>query len=288
MALDTQTFGITRHWLSVALDCIQRSPDIFSKRQLNYARKLFLAGTNQLDAIKSWLTCAGIINVSKGSTSLTELGKLIAALDPRAECAWTWWLFHLHLCINTDSFPYSTFFLFYDSDGRNWMAPEDVRDTLSKELESHGITPAPASLKSYFEGVDKSLCPGSPLYNLGLVERRLIPDRANNRTTLGIRKSISKPSVVVVTYATLLFHSCFFPDKQTVETKILLEKGLAKSLGITNWGLREALTRIHQDRELSIFLKYSQVANIDSVQFPSINISRVRKHGYSSGEIVWT
>ena len=121
MPLDTQTFGFTRYWLSVALDCVQHTPDIFSKKNLNVARKSFLAGSNQLIAIKNWLVCADIITTLRGTVSLTNLGKLIAAQDPRAENPWTWWLFHLHLCINDDAFPYSTFFVFYDSDGRNWM-----------------------------------------------------------------------------------------------------------------------------------------------------------------------
>ena len=148
---------------------------------------------------------------------------------------------------------------------------------------------AKASLEHYFDGVDKSLQPGSPIYNLGLVERRKIIDREteNKTTTLGIRKNIASPSDIIVAYAALLFRSVYFANQETIETRKLLEKGLSKSLGITNSNLRNSLTRIHQDRELSHFLKYSQVANIDSVQFPNASIGRIRKHGYSCGEVVW-
>ena len=56
MALDTQTFGITRFCVATALDVAQREPDIFSKKKLSSARKVFLAGTNQLTAIKNTKT----------------------------------------------------------------------------------------------------------------------------------------------------------------------------------------------------------------------------------------
>jgi hypothetical protein len=287
MALDTQKFAITRYWLSVALESVQTMPDIFSRGKLNVARKLYLAGSNQIIAIKNWLTSAGMISLSRGTASLTELGKLVNAQDRRAESPWTWWLFHLHLCVNDDAFPYSTFFKYYDSDGRNWLISGEVIETISNELERNGINSARSSLETYFEGIDRALCPGSPLYDLGLIERRKIPDKATDRTTLGIRKSITYPSDIVVAYATMLFHAFYFSDKPTVETKAMLEKGLARSIGVTNSSLREALTRIHQNRELGQFLKYSQVANIDSIQFPDANIRRIQRHGYSSGEILW-
>ena len=168
------------------------------------------------------------------------------------------------------------------------MTLKEVKETMHKELETNGVNTAKASLEHYFDGVDKTLQPGSPIYNLGLVERRKIPDRAtDNITTLGIRKNIASPSDIIIAYAALLFRSVYFANQVTIETRKLLEKGLAKSLGITNSNLRHSLTRIHQDRELSNFLKYSQVANIDSVQFPNASIGRIRKHGYSCGEVVW-
>ena len=63
---------------------------------------------------------------------LSEIGQLMAAQDARAEMAWTWWLFHLHLCNNPDSFPYSGFFQIYDTEGR-WLSMDDIVDCLAKE-----------------------------------------------------------------------------------------------------------------------------------------------------------
>src|SRR4051794_14804245 len=100
MPLKTHTFGITRTWLSAALTELPKKPDIFAKANLSVARKTFLAGKNQLDAIKNWLSHAEVIETGRGSAELTELGKLMSAQDLRAERAWTWWLFHLHLSAN--------------------------------------------------------------------------------------------------------------------------------------------------------------------------------------------
>ena len=137
MPLDTQEFGIKRYWLAAALNHIPAIPDIFIARQLSQARKLFLAGKNQLAAIRNWLAGAGVIETSKGQVKLSELGQLMAAQDARAETAWTWWLFHLHLCVNPDAFPYSAFFLLYDAEGR-WMSLDDIIGDLHKHAEEKG------------------------------------------------------------------------------------------------------------------------------------------------------
>ena len=54
MPLDTQTFGITKYWLSVALEKIPVEPQIFAKKNLGLARKAFLAGANMLTGIKNY------------------------------------------------------------------------------------------------------------------------------------------------------------------------------------------------------------------------------------------
>lgn len=284
MALDTQKFGITRFWLSVALDASQRVPDIFSRRNLSAARKLFLAGGNQLTSIKNWLVCGGIIEASRGGVALTDLGKLILTKDPKAENPWTWWLFHLNLCAKDDAFPYSTFFTFFDADGRTWMNSDEIVKIIHKELETRKISAAAASVESYWEGVEETFYPGSPIYNLGLVERRKVHGETAKQK---IRKCLISPPDVAVVYATLLFRSVHFANQQTIETRMLLEKGVARCLAISNPEFREALKRINQNKELGRVLKYSQVANIDSVQFPNARLVSTQVHGYSCGDVVW-
>lgn len=85
MALDTQTFGITRYWLSVALQLLMSEADIFTNARLRDARKAFLAGKNQLAAIKNWLANAGVIEISQGRAEVTEMGRLMAAKDDRTK-----------------------------------------------------------------------------------------------------------------------------------------------------------------------------------------------------------
>ena len=85
MALDTQKFGITRHWLSAALQLLTSEADIFTSARMRHARKAFLAGKNQLDAIKNWLANAGVIETGRGRAEVTEMGRLMAAKDDRAK-----------------------------------------------------------------------------------------------------------------------------------------------------------------------------------------------------------
>src|SRR5579871_3363513 len=138
MSLKNDTFGLTRYWLSVAFRRLPEQPDLFAGKNLNTARKAFLAGDNQLTAIKNWLSSARIIDIGRGNASLTDLGKLMAAKDPGGGQAWTWWLFHLHLCANTDAFPYATFFTKFDADGTTWISFDDVVSVLLADRKEAG------------------------------------------------------------------------------------------------------------------------------------------------------
>ena len=284
MSLDTQTFGITQHWLSVALMELPSSPDIFTSAKLSVARKAFLAGSRQLTAIKNWLSCAGIIELSRGSAELTELGQLMAAKDPAAKHAWTWWLFHLHLCANVKSLPYITFFMLFDVDSRSWLRTDAVVSEITKHLNEHGEHVVERSVSTYFDGIESSLRPGQPFHELGLIERRTV-DGETGRDR--IRRRLIAPPDLVTAYTALLLHERFFFHEQTVETRRLLEAGLAKAVGQRSADTREALTRIHQSAGLGKFIQYSRVPNLDSVSFPKNSLHAVRMHGYASGEVQW-
>src|SRR5262249_21217952 len=138
---------------------------------LSQARKLFLAGKNQLAAIRNWLAGAGIIEATKGQVKLSEVGQLMAAQDSRAETAWTWWLFHLHLCLNPEAFPYSAFFLLYDAEGR-WMSLDDIIAYLHKYTEEKGNPLAQDTVDTYFRGVANTFQMGGYVHELGLIEER--------------------------------------------------------------------------------------------------------------------
>ena len=287
MSLDTQTFGITRYWLSVALSRVPTAPDIFRKAQLSVARKAFLAGKNQLDAIKSWLANAQILKLDRGNVELSSLGKLMAAQDERAQKAWTWWLFHLHLCVNEESFPYSTFFLQFDSEGRNWMSFDEVLESLASESNDGERQYEATATRKRLEGVEKTFRPGWPIHSLGLVERRSVKgERGKER----LRRCLSSPSDIVVAYGAMLFQHVLFSNQNTIETRKLVEKGLARALGLSDTRLRESFARLHQHAEFSDFLQYHRKVNMDSVQFRKIGapaLIQIRKHAYASGEVRW-
>ncbi len=287
MPLDTQSFGFKRDWLATALQRLPIDSDIFSKAQLSEARKAFLAGSNQLSAIKNWLINAGIIEIGRGLCRLTELGEIMAAKDERAEDAWTWWLLHLHLCANSDSGPYSSFFTTYDPGGTAWMPVKDVQERLGSRMAEDGNAVAPKTVETYFAGVQQAFRVGWPLHDLRLMEHReIVGEQGGWR----IRRCITKPHDVVVAYTTLLFRESFYPNKSTIEARVLLERGVAKALGIRDASYRDALSRIHQDSKLSGFLEYRRAVNLDSVQFPKMGSSAVRQlraYVYGLREVQW-
>lgn len=286
MSLDTQTFGISRYWLSSALTKLPSNPELFSACSLCTARKTFLAGKNQVAAIKNWLVSAEVLSVSSKQSVLTDLGRLMAAKDSRAESAWTWWLFHLHLCANLDSFPYCVFFKEYEFEMNSWLSFDEV---IAKLVESqHGESRVTEStVKTYFEGIEQTFHPTWPIYGLGLVERRSAPEESKKKL---IRRCRTEPKDLIVLYAALLLQYKFFTNQSTVEAKQLIAKGLGRMLGIGVGNVHSALVRIHQDMTLGKFLQYSHAANLDSIQFLKKGdeaLKQVRLHTYDQGNVRW-
>ena len=144
-----------------------------------------------------------------------------------------------------------------------------------------------ATVKTYFTGVEQSFRAGSPLHDLKLVERRVVGD---DRGRARLRRCISNPPDVIIAYATLLFQHAFYRTKNTVEARMLLESGVARALGIRDQSYRDALSRIHQDSDLSSFLQYRSAVNLDSVQFEKMGtpaLKQLRAYAYSSQDIQW-
>jgi hypothetical protein len=286
MSLDTQTFGISRYWLSSALTKLPSNPELFSASSLCTARKTFLAGKNQVAAIKNWLVSSEVVTVSSKQATLTDLGRLMAAKDSRAESAWTWWLFHLHLCANQDSFPYCTFFKEFEFEMNSWLSFDEI---IAKLVDSqHGDSRVTENtVKTYFEGIEQTFQPTWPIYGLGLVERRSAPVESKKEL---IRRCRAEPKDLIVLYATLLLQHKFFTNQSTVEAKQLIDKGLGRILGIGIGNVRSALDRIHQDMTLGKFIQYSHAANLDSIQFLKKGddaLKQVRLHTYEGGNVRW-
>lgn len=286
MPLDTQTFPITRHWTAAALREVPRNPEIFATKSLSIARKTFLCGSGQRTAIKNWLSRADLVGVGHGRSELTELGRLVAAQDERADRAWTWWLIHLHLCASNDSFPYSAFFLKNDADGLAWRSAEQiVKDSLLPVAVENHLDLAETTVSTYFEGVANAFRQGKPLYELGLIERQETDDGKRR-----LRRTLVTPSDIVVAYATVLFQRCFFSGQPTVEARMLLERGIARALGIKDSQYREALAQIKQHSTLGQVIEYRQQLNLDSVQFLKSGeaaLRAIRIHAYNTQEVRW-
>jgi hypothetical protein len=286
MSLDTQSFGISRYWLSATLNKLPGHPGLFATSSLCDARKIFLAGKNQVAAIKNWVSCAGLIEVKKGQSTLSELGRLMAAQDPRAEVAWTWWLFHLHLCANVNSFPYCAFFNEFEPEINSWSNFDEIVEKLN-ETQNGDTRVAAKTIKTYFEGVERSFRPTWPIYGLGLVERRSAPEESKKEL---LRRRRVEPKDLVVLYAAMLFHDTFFSNESTVEAKRLIDQGLSRVLGMGISHVRSSFERIHQDSTLGKYLQYSQAANLDSVQFMksgSSALKQIRSHAYTQGNVRW-
>lgn len=286
MPLDTQTFGITRHWLTTAIKHIPSAPEVFIKKQLNHARKLFLAGANQLPAIRNWLMAGGIIEKDKLKVKLTELGQLMAAQDSRAETALTWWLFHLHLCINPDAFPYSGFFLLYDSEGR-WLSESDIVDRLAEHADEKQLNIKKETVDTYFSGVAQTFHNGGFVHEMGLIEQRTLGDGKNSRR---VRRRLGRPDDTLVAYAAVLFQKQYYPGQATVEAREILGKGLSKVLGIRDSDVRDSLSRITTNKELSQHVQYRQQVNQDSIQFlrqAEAALREIRTSGYRSQAVKW-
>jgi hypothetical protein len=224
--------------------------------------------------------------MGRGSLELTDLGKIIAAKDGVARSAWTWWLIHLHLSANVESFPYRTFFNSYDAGGKTWLTVDDIVKALHDNINDDGNSCSIKSVESWFGGIEITFRQNQPFQSLGLVERRLV----KGERTLRIRRVQTKPKDVVVVYAAMLFQKLFFKGQETVETRKLIDAGLANSIGLTPIELRNYFTRIHQSKGLGEFIQYRKAANLDSVQFSKRepdSLSKIRSYGYMAGDVRW-
>lgn len=288
MPLDTQSFGISRHWLTTALRHVPDAPDVFGKKQMCLARKLFLAGSNQLPSIKNWLARAGVIEIVGRQVKLTEIGQLMAAQDARAESAWTWWLFHVHLCTHPDAFPYSTFFRVYDH-GMRWKSIATITEELTAHAREQNIVLAEDSISTYFGGVAQTFQVGGFANELGLLEERTIGD---GRTTRKVRRRLTKAEDILVAYGAVLLQLQHFHGQATVEAREILGKGFAGVLGLRETDVRESLSRITTHKEYGRFVQYRRQVNQDSVQFlrsdaADAALRELRLTGYRSQAVGW-
>lgn len=286
MSLKTDSFPVKKHWLSAGLKTVPFIPKIFSKAALSDARKTFLAGDNQLTAIRAWMEGAELITKDGWDYKLAPFGATVAAKDPELDTALSWWLIHIHLSAN-DNFPYSTLFCSFDVDG-NWMVVSEILKELGELAERQEMELSIGTIESYFAGVDASLRPGQMLYMLGLIERREV--KSDGKVKQMIRRTSVRPGKELIVYAALLLHRRFFKGQETVQTSDLLNCGFARILGMRDSDLREQLSEMRHDKECASLIEYTRRQDIDSIYFKkqgSAPLSDLRDYCYNSGAVKW-
>jgi hypothetical protein len=286
-ALDTQSFPIKKFWIVAALKETRINPSIYSASdQLSAFRKTFLAGNNQRSAIRNWLMRSGLIEGAGKNIRLSNFGDCVLINDPFADKAFTWWLFHIHLCVN-DAFPYSALFTAFDVD-ENWMLISDVVDSIRAEGKALGVELADDTVGTYFAGVDASFRPGQMLYMLGLIERRKA--KTDGKEKLLIRRTSIRPCKELIAYTALLLHRRFFKGQATVQTPDLLNCGLARILGMRDSDMRDQLSEMRHDNACSSLIEYTRRQDIDSIYFKkqgSAPLGDLREYCYNSGAVKW-
>ena len=284
--LDTQSFSIKKYWIVATLREIRSNPSIFMKSNLSLFRKTFLAGANQNTAAKNWLLRSGLIEGSGKNTKLSNLGDSILKNDPEADSALTWWLFHIHLCVN-NAFPYSSLFISFDVDG-NWVPVNEVKESLQSESKQLGLSLAKKTIDTYFSGVDASFRPGQMLYMLGLIERRKL--KQDGSLIWLIRRTSVRPSRELIVYTALLLQRRYFQGQATVATPELLKCGFARILGMRDADLRDQLSEMRHDNECSSLIEYTRKQDLDSIHFRlqgSSPLGNLREYCYNSGAVKW-
>jgi len=284
--LDTQSFPIKKHWIEAALREVRSNPSIFSKSNLSEFRKKFLAGANQNTAAKNWLLRSELIEGAGKNIKLSDLGECIFREDPHVNSALSWWLFHIHLCVNT-AFPYSSLFLSFDVDG-NWMLINEVKESLLLEAKQLGLDLADKTINTYFSGVDASFRPGQMLYLLALIERR--KSKQEGSSTWMIRRTNVKPNRELIVYTALLLHRRYFRGQSTVGTPDLLKRGFGKMLGMRDTDLRDQLSEMRYDKKCSSMIEYTRKQDLDNIHFRvqgSSPLQNLREYCYKTGAIKW-
>jgi hypothetical protein len=167
------------------------------------------------------------------------------------------------------------------------MSPDDIVDNLTTFAEAKQLGVTKETVSTYFSGVAQNFRPGRFIHELALVEERNA-DEGHGRKR--VRRRLTRPEDVVITYAAVLFQKHLYSGQATVEARDLLGKGFGRMLGMRDSGVREALTRIGVDRELSHYVQYRQQVNQDSVQFPRSGepaLRELRISAYRSQVVKW-
>jgi hypothetical protein len=264
--LDTQTFALSRWWAHAALIGVQKNGEIFSKSHLRTARRDFIAGKNQIRAIKNWLSTAQLIEKDGNVSKLSRPGLCIVQNDKELRKSSTWWAFHLLTCLGGESFPYDAFFLSLDPNVRQFVSNSTIRSFII----AHGDGASESTINTNLEGVLKMFRDDGPLQGLGLVEQKK-GKQAGAQITTEVYWRLGSPSVpdTAVLLGLALAKRKYFAVRPSIDFGELIDKGLDHFLTLSQDELRMKLSEIANSQVWREDLKFTDVANLTSVSFGS-------------------
>lgn len=285
--INNQTFGLTKWWLSCALNTLPKDRDIFRTAKMRDARIKFIAGSNVLKAIREWLLAAQVIQKSQesGCYELTNTGRAIAQHDIALEKASTWWILHLSIClpsrhheVNIKDEPYSSLFCNLDSISKNWISREElerrVLDVLANEYAQGSVIPS-------WNGVMNMFAADEPLAEIGLLEI----DSTFNRIRLG-RPLVSDETIV---YGLAKAKVSIFPTRTTIDFMELIKNNVNAFLCLTPDDFRQRLRNISNSSQWKDYFSFSETANLNSLFFSdNINPESTMIMLLKSGKDSWS
>jgi hypothetical protein len=280
MALDTQTFPMSRWWAQAGLQAVKSNPAIFSKACLRTARRDLLAGTNMLPAIKNWLLASRLIKKDGYNFLLDRHGHTILANDPNFQRSSTWWAFHLLLCFSPDAAPYNDLFTNLEPSVRSYSGRNFLVQSVAQQSEGRL---SEGSVETYLTGIFKTFERGGALAGLGLIEVRRDRKAEGDSTFYRLGTPMVPDGAILLAVA--LARERFFPTRASIDFSELI--GIhADHFLITSQDTLRA--RIKQIAQTNGGVQYTTNANLDSLSFDSLfSVEQVMVTFLQEGADTW-
>lgn len=262
MALDTQSFSISRWWAQAGLQAVQANPAIFSTANRRTARRDLLAGTNMLPAIKNWLLASKLIRKDGNGFVIDRYGRAILENDPAFQSSSTWWTFHLLLCLSPDAYPYNGVFAELEPSVRSFVGESVL---IEKIASAEGSDLAVGSANTYLDGILNSFIRGGALEGLGLLESRSDRSAGDDNKYWRLGTPVIPDGAIL--FAVALARERYFASRTSIDFSELIALHVDHYLVTPQDALR---TRLKQIALKNVGLQYTTNANLDSLSFDSL------------------
>lgn len=271
--INNQKFGLTKWWLTCALEVVQSDREIFRSGKMREARNKFIAGSNMLKAIREWLLAAQVIRKANenGQYELTKFGMAIKQNDKNLERSSTWWAIHLAICFpdrhnseSTKEEPYVSLFSLLNNMSKGWVSYDELEVQVTNKLS---LKYAEESVKSALVGVLNMFRADQPLADIGILDFQ----KNFNRLRLGSPK-VSDEAIV---YGLAMARVSLFPTRATVDFMELIKNNVNAYLCLTPDEFRKRIRTISHNDPWRTFFSFSENVNLNSIFF-SENLSPMK------------